>query len=146
MADGVSDDGSSGELLILASPVGHTDATSFKDTMDEEVDIMEQEQKILATIICTPGVKTFIADIVKRMFVILKNLDTDASITSASSLKIKLTKDLLIGKKFSNAFKPVQSIDTKSVKMVFKLSNQTSFQAIKRGHTRLLDFLSAKNM
>ena len=58
MADGVSDDGSGGEPLILASPTGRTDATRFTDAMDEEVEILEHEQMISAKIICTAGVKT----------------------------------------------------------------------------------------
>ena len=46
MADGVSDDGISGEPLILPSPTGRTDETTFENAMDEEVEIIEQEQKI----------------------------------------------------------------------------------------------------
>ena len=45
---------------------------------DEEVEVIEQEAKILAKIICTPGVKTFIADIKKQMFAIIKDIDSDA--------------------------------------------------------------------
>ena len=98
--------------------------------MDKEVEIIEQEHKILAKIICTPGVKTFVADIVKQMFTIIKDIDTGATITSASGLQITSIKDFPKGKQFSNAFKPVQSIDTKSVKMIFKVSTLMSFQSI----------------
>ena len=56
MAYGVSGDGNGSQPLVLAPPAGRTDATSFQDAMDEEVEVIEQEQKILAKIICTPGV------------------------------------------------------------------------------------------
>ena len=92
------------------------DATTFEDAMEEEVEIIEQDQKILEKIICTPGgVKTFVADIVKQTFAIIKDIDTGATITFASGMQIKSTKDFPKGKKFSDAFKPIQSIDTKSV-------------------------------
>ena len=72
--------------------------------------------------------KTFVADIVKQMFAIIKDIDTGASITSASGMHIKSTKEFPKGKKFSDAFKPVQSIEAKSVKMVFKkVSTSTLF-------------------
>ena len=49
------------------------------------------------------------------MFAIIKGIDTSATITSASGMQIKSTKDFPKGKKFSDAFKPIQSINTKSV-------------------------------
>ena len=52
---------------------------------------------------------------VKQMFAIIKGIDTSATITSASGMQIKSTKDFPKGKKFSDAFKPIQSINTKSV-------------------------------
>ena len=147
MPDGVSDVDNGGEPLILASPTGPTDATTFEDAMEEEVEMIEQEQKILAKIICAPGVKTFVAVVVKQMFAIIKDIDTGATITSTSGLQINSIKDFPRGKKFSDAFKSIQSINTKNVKMAFKVANtSTSFQSIKRRHTRLLDFLRAKNM
>ena len=148
MADGVSDDGNGGEPLVLATPADCTDATSFEDATDEEVEVFEREQKILAKIICTPGVKTFVVDIVKQMFTIIKDIDSDASITSSPGMIIKSTKDFHKGKKFPEAFKPVlQSIDTKSVNMIFNFTTSPSFlQTIKRLHPGLLDFHRAKNM
>ena len=47
MADGVSDDGSGGERLILESPAGRTDATSIEVAMEEEVEA-SSKSKILA--------------------------------------------------------------------------------------------------
>ena len=58
----------------------------------------------------------------------------------------KSTKDFPKRKKFSQVFKPVQSIDSKSVKMIFKLTASPSFQTIKRWHSRLLDFLKEKKV
>ena len=146
MGDGVSDDGNGGEPLILASPAGRTDATSFEDTMDKEVEVIEQEQKLLARIICTPHVKTFIPDILKQRFVILKDIDTNASITSTSGVITKLTMDFPKGKKFVDAFKPVQSIDTKGVRWFLNYQLQHRVESIKCRHTRLLDFPWAKYM
>jgi hypothetical protein len=146
MAEDTNDDGRGDGSLVLDNPSGPKDSTSFEDAMEEEVEIIEQEQKILAKIICVPGAKTFIVDIMKKMFSIIKDIDNEATITAASGMVIKSTKDFPKGKKFSEAFNPVQSYDTKTVKMVFKLNTSTPFQTIKRRHTRLLDFLREKNM
>ena len=81
------------------------------------------------------------------MFAIIKGIDTSATITSASGMQIKSTKDFPKVKQFSDSFKPIQSINTKSVKMVFRVSTSIPFQSIKCRHTHLfLDFLRAKNM
>ena len=87
--------------------------------------------------ICTPGVKTFIVDIVKQMFTIIKDINSEATITAASGIVIKSTTDFPKGSTFSVAFKPVQSNDTKSVKMIFNLTRTTSpsFQTIEGWHT-----------
>jgi hypothetical protein len=119
---------------------------NHEDAMDEEVEVIEQEQKILAKILCTPGVKTYIADIMKQMFTIMHDIDSEATITTASGLVTKSIKEFPKGQKFSDAFKPIQSTDTKNVKMTFNLRTVTPFKDIKRQHTRLLDFLREKKL
>ena len=141
MADGVSNDGNGDEPLVLANPVGRVDAQSFDDLMDEEVETLERKQKILAKIICVPGTKTYIASIMKQLFSIIQEIVSQATFTADSGLTIGSSKTFPTGKTFSDAFKPIQSADTNSVKMVFHMTTAPTFKSIKRGNVKLLDFL-----
>ena len=63
MADYVTSDDCNGcEPLVLATPAGRTEATSFENAVDEEVEVFEREQKIIAKIICTPGSQDLLHD------------------------------------------------------------------------------------
>lgn len=77
--------------------------------------------------------KTFIVGIVKQMVTMIEDINGKATITVAFGMGIKSTKDFRKGKKCSVAFKPVQSIDPKNVKMIFNLTTSPSFQTIKDG-------------
>jgi hypothetical protein len=146
MGDGVSDGGNGDEPLFLAAPEGSNYAVSFDDAMDEEVEILERKQKILGKIICIPGATIHVADIMKNMFAILKDIDNQAIITTASGLVIKSIKGFPEGTKFKDAFKPVLSADNKNVKMIFNLTTAPTFKSIKSGNVRLLDFLREKRL
>jgi hypothetical protein len=146
MADGVSDGGNGDEPLILSTPVGRPHAESFDEAMGETVEVLERKQKILAKIICTPGKKTFIADMMKKMFSILLEADPAATITSVSGLVVTSVKSFPTGSKFESSFKPIQSNDTKSVKMVFELTTAPSLNQLKGKYVKLMDHLQSNNM
>ena len=146
MAEDNDDNGTSDGSSVLDNPAGCTDSTSFEDAVEEEAEIVEPEQKILAKIICVPGAnETFIVDITKQVLGTVKDIDNEATITAASGMVIKSTKDFPKGKKFSDAFNPIQSYDAKTVNMIFELNASPSFHAIKRRHTCLFDFLREKS-
>jgi hypothetical protein len=146
MADDISGNDNGDEVLVLSTPASRVETVSFEDAMDETTEGLEQKQKILSKIICIPGEKTFVADIVKKMFKIIhEDIDNKATITAASGLTIDSVKDFPKGQKFSDAFKPEQSDDTKSVKMVFYLTTSNGISTLKR-KTKLLDHLRSSNM
>jgi hypothetical protein len=45
--------------LILTTPAGRIFAETLDDDMEEEMELLERQQKILAKIVCTPGIKTY---------------------------------------------------------------------------------------
>ena len=129
MAEDNDDDGKGDGSSVSDNPAGHTNSTSFEDAVEEEAEIVEPEQKILAKIICVPGAnETFIVNIMKQVLGTVKDTDNEATITAASGMVIKQTKDFPKGKKFSEAFNPIQSYDAKTVKMIFELNASPSFR------------------
>jgi hypothetical protein len=146
MAHGVTVEDNGDEPLILSTPVGRPHAESFDEAMGETVETLGRKQKILAKIVCTPGKKTYVADMTKKMFGILLEADSQATLTSASGLVIQSVTSFPTGQKFAEAFKPMQSNDTKSVRMVFDMTTAPSFNKLKGKHVKLMDHLQGNNM
>jgi hypothetical protein len=91
--------------------------------------------------------RLYIADMMEQMFAITLEGNDNATITTASGSHIKSVEEFPTGQKFADAFKPIQSEDTKSVKMIFHMMTAPSLGKLKRKHTKLLvDHLQSNNM
>jgi hypothetical protein len=142
MADDANDDGRDDEPIQLPVPDGQAGAHSYDAELDEEMGTLERKQKILATIICVPGEKTYVADWMKQAYEIILEADSEATIVTPSGLKIDKLKDFPSGKKFQTAFLPIQSNeDTKRITMDFHLNTAPALKKIKTKHRRLVDHL-----
>jgi hypothetical protein len=73
--------------------------------------------------VCVPGKTTCVAAWMKKCFEIILEVDTKAQLRTNTGKVIKQLEDFPVGQKFSDAFKPVQSDDTKSVKIVFCMTS-----------------------
>jgi hypothetical protein len=95
---------------------------------------------------CTPGEKTYVAEWMQQMYAILLEADPNASIETPSGLTIAQLKDFPSGKKFQNAFIPVQSEDTKQIKMTSLLTMAPALNKVKAKHRRLVEHLQKHNI
>jgi hypothetical protein len=141
MADDANDDDNSDDTLMLPLPNGNLYAQRYDEIIDEVVETLHRKQKILTKIICVPGKKTFVADWMKQTYEILLEADPDTSIVTPSGLSIKQLSDFPTGQKFKDAFKPLQSDDTKNITMHFHLDSAPPLHRIKSKHRRLVDHL-----
>jgi hypothetical protein len=112
--------------------------------LDELMETMDRKQKILATIICVPGEKTYVADWMNTTFSIILDADPSTILETASGLKITKIKDFPSGKKCHDAFQPLHSDNTKILKLVFHLTTAPSLQKIKSTDTLLTTYESIR--
>jgi hypothetical protein len=141
MAEDANDDDSSDTQLLLPEPVGNLYATAYDAELDEVMETIERKQKILAKIMCVPGEKTYVADWMKQTFAILLEADPNTIIETPSGLTIDSLTTFPSGKKFQNAFKPIQSEDTKRITMNFHLTVAPALNKVKVKHRKLVDHL-----
>jgi hypothetical protein len=76
MADAPVDEHNDDDPLILPNPSGKIYAVELDKELDEIMETMDRKQKILATIICVPGEKTYVAaDWMNATFSIILDAD-----------------------------------------------------------------------
>jgi hypothetical protein len=135
------DNDSSNTQLLLPEPAGNLYATAYDPGLDKVMETIERKQKILAKNICVPGKKTYIVDWMKQTYAILLEADPHTIIKTPSGLKIDNLTTFPSGKKFQNAFTPIQSEDTKQITMNFYLTMAPALNRVKAKHQKLLDHL-----
>jgi hypothetical protein len=141
MADDHDDDDNNDGAMVLPAASGNSFNHSFEKANDEVMETIERKQKILAKIVCIPGEKTYVADWMQETFNILAEADPDATIVTASGFIIDRRKKFPTGQQFQTDFKPIQSDDTKTIKMVFDLHMSPSLARVKSKFRRLVDYL-----
>jgi hypothetical protein len=146
MSDDVNDVNDGDEPWFTQETSGHVGAVECCDEMTEVVETPEREQKILAKIVCVPGKTTHVAAWMKKYFEIILEVDAKAQLRTNTGKVIKRLEDFPVGQKFSDAFKPVQSADTKSVKIAFCMTSTPTLSSIKNRHRKLVDHLQANQM
>jgi hypothetical protein len=140
MADDNAIEPSTNMPLRLPNPNGNLYSTVFDIDMGVS-DVLFTHEKILAKIVCVPGEKVYVADIMKETYSILLEADPQAAIVTHSGLQIHKLSDFPTGKKFQVAFSPVQSDDTKRITMNFILTMAPGIGPVKSKHRRLVDHL-----
>lgn len=146
MSDDVTDVNDGDEPWFTQETSGHVGAVEYCDEMTEVVETLEREQKILAKIVCVPGKTTYVAAWMKKYFEIILEVDAKAQLRTNTGKVIKRLEDFPVGQKFSDAFKPVQSDDTKSVKIVFYMTSTPTLSSIKNRYRKLVDHLQANQI
>jgi hypothetical protein len=120
MAEDANDDGRDDATAQLPIPDGQAYANSYDAELDKVMGILARKQKILAKIMCVPGKKTYVAEWMKQTFEIIMEADPDVIIVTPSGLTINNLTEFPTGKKFKDAFMPIQSGD-KKISMNFTL-------------------------
>jgi hypothetical protein len=82
----------------------------------------------------------------RKFFAIILEVDAKASIRTNTGKIIKRLDDFPAGQKFSDAFKPEESDDTKFVKMTFCMTSTPSPSHIKTRHQKLVEHLQLHQM
>jgi hypothetical protein len=141
MADDANDDGRDDGAPLMPLPNGNLYAQQYVEDMNEVTEVLPRKQKILAKIICVPGKKTYVAEWMKQTYEIILEADPDTTIVTPSGLTIATIDEFPSGTKFKEAFKPIQSDDTKKITMHFHLTSAPPLNKIKIKHRRLVDHL-----
>jgi hypothetical protein len=136
-----NDDGRDDGTIQWPITDGQAYAHTSDTDLDEDVGILARTQKILAKILCVPGKKTYVAEWMKQTFEIILEADPEATILTPSGTTINNVTEFPTGKKFKDAFNPVQSGDTKKISMTFTLTSAPALKKIKTKHHRLVDHL-----
>jgi hypothetical protein len=146
MADDASDDGRDDGAPLMPMRNGNLYAQQHQAEMNEVAAEFPRKQKILAKIICVPGKKTYVAEWMKEAYEILLEADPETTIVTQSGLTIATIKEFPSGTKFKEAFKPIQSDDTKKITMHFHLTSAPPLNKIKIKHRRLVDYLQKRKI
>jgi hypothetical protein len=141
MADDANDDGRDDARTQITKADREEYGIPSDVENEEDTGILYRQQKILAKIICIPGKKTYVAEWMKQAFEIILEVDPEAVITTPSGMTIHHLTEFPTGKKFKDAFNPVQSNDTKKINMTFTLTSAPALKKIKNKHRRLVDHL-----